>query len=337
MAKEAVDKALALQPDLPEAQMALGYYHYWGLKEYDKALEAFAVAGEGLPNENAVLETTAWIRRRQGRWEESLDYAKRAFDLSPRDAALARELGNIHAAIRNHVKANEYFDRSIALAPDQQAAYIFKALNYLNGWGDTKQSRAALEAMPQRDNPFSSFFWSWQEILERNYQAALDRLLSQPHEVYELPNLLIPKGLMVGHAYSLMAQPEPARRAFESALIPLEREMAERPDDARIHSALGVVYASLGRKDEAIKEGQTGVELYPVSRDAMHGPELVEALAEIYMLIGDYEVALDKVEYLMSIPQGLSAPLLQIDPKWDLLRDHPRFKRLLEPYAKEEP
>jgi TolB-like protein/Flp pilus assembly protein TadD/predicted Ser/Thr protein kinase len=333
MAKEAVEKALALQPDMPEAHLALGYYYYWGLREYEKALEELAIAGEGLPNENAILEATAWIRRRQGHWEESLEYAKRAFDLSPLSSILAREVGNIYSSIHDHVKANEYYDRSIALAPDQQVAYIFKAMNYWLGWGELEKARVTLEAMPRIDNQLSSFLWMWQEFLEQNYQAVVDRLMTQPYEIFEFPTAVFPKDAWFGFAYTRMGKPEPARRAFESALIMLEKEAAERPDDARVHSSLGVIYACLGRKEEAIREGRLGVELYPVSRDALDGPNQVDYLARIYMLVGDHESALEKIEYLLSIPSGLHAPMLRIDPQWDPLRDDPRFKRLLDRYS----
>jgi serine/threonine-protein kinase len=334
LAKQAVDRALALQPGMPKGHLALGYYYYWGRREYDKALSAFAIAGEGLPNEQSVLEATAWIKRRQGHWEESLDYAERAFDLSPIDAALARELGNINASMRNYEKANEYFDRSIALAPDQQAAYIFKAINYWSGWGDLEQGRATIEKMPEIKNRFTTFFRTWQELMERSYQAALDRLNSQPFEMFELPSNLIPKELLTGYAYRQTGRPDQARRAFESALALLENEVAERPNDARVHSALGIVYACLGRKEEAIREGKLGVELFPVSKDALQGPDLINNLAQIYVEVGEHEAALDQIEYLLSIPSGLTPPLLRIDPLWDPVRDHPQFQLLLEKHSK---
>ena len=102
---------------------------------------------------------------------------------------------------------------------------------------------------------------------------------------------------------------------------------------ARCNSALGIAYAGLGRKDEAIREGKKAVELYPVSKDADEGQSVVLDLAVIYTMVGEYEAALDEIEYLLSIPSETSVPWLRLDPIWDPLREHPRFQELLEKYA----
>jgi serine/threonine-protein kinase len=96
-----------------------------------------------------------------------------------------------------------------------------------------------------------------------------------------------------------------------------------------------MVYAGLGRKEEAVREGKSGVELIPVSKNAVVGPFRVEDLAFIYVLVGEQDTALDQIEYLLSIPSWLSVPLLRLDPRWDPLRDHPRFQTLLEEKSKE--
>jgi serine/threonine-protein kinase len=115
----------------------------------------------------------------------------------------------------------------------------------------------------------------------------------------------------------------------------LEREVKERPEDPRIHSSLGGVYAALGQRDEAIHEGKLAVELYPVSKDALVGPTYVWNLARIYVFVGEYGAALDKLEYLLSIPNTyISVPVLKADPTWDPLRDLPRFQQLLKKYSK---
>jgi serine/threonine-protein kinase len=132
-----------------------------------------------------------------------------------------------------------------------------------------------------------------------------------------------------------MNEPELSHNSFDSARILLEKEAEEQPDDPRTHSWLGIVYAGLGRKEEAIREGKLGTELYPVSKDAYWGPWYVSYLAQIYVMVGEYEEALDQIEYLLSIPTSLSVALLKLDPLWNPLRNHPRFKRLLEKYSED--
>jgi serine/threonine-protein kinase len=110
----------------------------------------------------------------------------------------------------------------------------------------------------------------------------------------------------------------------------LEKKVHERPDDSRIHAELSKVYAHFGLKDQAIREGQTAVDLIPVSQDAMNGPDYLARLADIYTTVGDFDAALDKLEYLLEIPGGVHIGELKVNPVWDPLRNHPRFQKLLE-------
>ncbi len=334
MAKTAAERALALQPELPAAHLALGYYYYYGLRDYEQALVQFEIAAEALPHDNNTLQSFAWIRRRQGRWDEALQYATRAFSLNPRDATLAREMGNINLAMRRYGEAEEYYDRSIALAPDQQAAFVLKAMKYWASAGDLITARSVLEAMPDRIDPFTTYFWYWQELCERNYEQVLDRLASVPYELFEFAAVLVPKVALEGYVYSYMGEQELSRQAMLAALALLEKEVAARPEDARVHSALGGVLAVLGRKEEAIREGKQGVDLFPVSRDALHGPRHIQDLADIYVTVGEYDSALEQIEYLLSIPTMVSVELLKLHPAMDPLRDHPEFRRLQEQYAR---
>jgi len=122
----------------------------------------------------------------------------------------------------------------------------------------------------------------------------------------------------------------------ESARIAIERAVRDQPGDPRFHASLGLAYAYLGQKSEAIQEGNRATELNPVSKDAALGPPYILNLARIYAVIGEYEKAIDSLEYLLSIPsseflwQVISIPLLRLDPQWDPLREHPRFQSLLE-------
>ena len=104
------------------------------------------------------------------------------------------------------------------------------------------------------------------------------------------------------------------------------------PDDARLHSALGIAYAGLGDKQEAIREGKLAVDLLPVGKDAMRGICRVVDLARIYVMVGEFDLAINQIESLLSIPSELSIDLLGLDPAWNPLHNHPRFKKLIETY-----
>jgi TolB-like protein/tetratricopeptide (TPR) repeat protein len=328
--KTAVDRALELQPDLPEAQVALGYYYYHCLRDDERALEAFDTARRHLPNQNEVFAEIGWIRRRQGRWEDALDNLSRSLELSPRDPNLQVEVGNTNMYLRRYAEAESHYDQAIAIAPDQVWAYAFKAVNWWLRSGDLARARAELERMPPTSEPIVSYIWIFQEIFEREYEAALDRIGSLTVESIEAPDVSLPKPLLEGLVRHLRGEPERAVASFESARVFLERAASSRPNDGRVHSALGIVYAALGRREDAIREAARGVELLPVSKDAILGPKQVEQLAFTRLLLGDDDVAVERLGDLLSTPAMVSVSVLRIDPRWDELRENPRFAALLD-------
>jgi tetratricopeptide (TPR) repeat protein len=126
-----------------------------------------------------------------------------------------------------------------------------------------------------------------------------------------------------------MNEKESAKKYYDKARDVLEARIQQEPNDARLHSSLGIVYAGLDRREDAIRKAQAGVDLLPVSKEAMRGPSRVRALAQVYVMVGKYDQAIDQIEFLLSIPGELSIPLLRLDPDWAPLREHPRFKQLL--------
>jgi tetratricopeptide (TPR) repeat protein len=184
--------------------------------------------------------------------------------------------------------------------------------------------------MPPTSEPIVSYIWIFQEIFEREYEAALDRIGSLTVESIEAPDVSLPKPLLEGLVRHLRGEPERAVASFESARVFLERAASSRPNDGRVHSALGIVYAALGRREDAIREAARGVELLPVSKDAILGPKQVEQLAFTRLLLGDDDVAVERLGDLLSTPAMVSVSVLRIDPRWDELRENPRFAALLD-------
>jgi serine/threonine protein kinase/tetratricopeptide (TPR) repeat protein len=332
--KAAVDKALELQPNLPEALEALGYYYYRGFLDYDKALEILEAVQKARPN--LPPELLGYIQRRQGKWEECLETLEKVFKLNPRDSELARAIGNTNMHMRRYAEADLWFDRSLTLSPENFTTKAWKAWNSTHLRGDTQESRAILKTFPPEE--FTDVAWFMIDFFDGNYKEILERLDSLSFDHYEMQDYFFHKDLAYADAYFAQKKSSLMKEHADLARIALEKAVSEHPEDPRYHAALGHAYAYLGRKDEAIREGNQAVKLCPVSKDALAGTGYVIDLLEILIVIGEYESAIEQLEYLMSIPAGgdVSVNSLRKSPMFDPLRDLPRFKRLLEKYSKDK-
>jgi serine/threonine-protein kinase len=333
LAKAAVDRALMLDPDLPEAHAAMGYYHYWGFLDYDNALREFAIAQAAQPNNSDVALGIAFVRRRQGRIRESLASFHRALELEPRSDRVAGHLGYTYSLARNRDEAARYVDRAVALSPDEPGPYIQKAwVIHLRHDGDTQKARSVLEEAGDvvADHEVVDRLWVLLDVVDRDFERARERLalmppvaLSDQYRFLLTAQLRAEVELWSGNAVA-------ARAYYDSTRMALEPLVRDQPDDARYHSSLGIAYAGLGRTEDAVREGELGVELLPVSREAWRGAYRVEDLARIYTMVGRPDDAIDQLEFLLSNPSDVTTTILALDPTWDPLRDRPRFQRLLE-------
>jgi serine/threonine-protein kinase len=332
-AKAAIERALDLDPDLPEASRALGSY-YGGRcnRDFERALEALQPAAKTQPNNAALMSQISLWHRLQGRWQEALVEAQRAVELDPKSYVTLRILGATYVSLRRYGDAVEIYNRAISLAPDRMGAYSHKWYALYRLHGPSRQSREILEAFP-RMSRIAALRWVQQEIGERKYEAALERMVGLPDVLFERAFTFVPTALMQCECYARLGDRARAREACESSRRLLERTLVERPDDPGVHAALGRTYALLGREQEAVQEGKRAVELLPVAEDALFGPDQVEDLARIFTYVGEVDAALDRIDYLLSIPSYFSAAQLRLEPYWDPLRDHPRFAEILEKYG----
>ena len=125
-ARAAANEALRLQPDLPEAHLALGFSYYYGDRDYERALAEFDKAKRDLPNEAKAYLAIGAIQRRQGKWAESTANLEKAAALDPKDASVLLNLAFSYMATRNFEAADKTFDRGIEAAPQ---AFASRALN----------------------------------------------------------------------------------------------------------------------------------------------------------------------------------------------------------------
>jgi len=200
--------------------------------------------------------------------------------------------------------------------------------------GTTTKSREVLEEVSKKiaspDDEIDAYFlWAVVDIYDKDFQSALKHTSLMPSEALDRQFYFVPKTQLYAQIYGLMNNKEKEREYYDLDRIYLKNKIKARPDDSRLYSALGIAYAGLGLKEIAIQEAIKATELLPVSKDIWRGTNRIKDLAQVYVMVGEYDKALDKIEYLLSIPGELSIPLLKIDPAWTPLRNHPRFQKLI--------
>jgi TolB-like protein/tetratricopeptide (TPR) repeat protein len=330
----ASEKALELDPKLPEAHWARGVYYYWGDSDYVRALDELKIAQKSQPNNSELLAMIGYVQRAQGNSEQALINLEKAFELNPLDYTLAFELGNIFRGNREYLEAEYYYDGAISLALDEYFPYYLKARLYLVWKGSTNDARNVIDRASQYINLADEWRAVKQlfdlDVLDRKYEEALARLPLFSPSTDELTFL---DALRYAQIYEYMEKIDLAKKYYDKARSILEPQVKEYPNSRPgYHSRLGIAYAGLDLKEEAIRKGKKGVEVVLNTKDSQSYFSAAEDLAYIYIKVSEFDAAIDQIEYMLSFPGQLSIPLLQIDPAWDDLRDHPRFQELIESY-----
>ncbi|MDQ6892679.1 MAG: hypothetical protein M3167_08370 [Acidobacteriota bacterium] len=326
--RQAAEKAIALAPNRPEGYKALGDYELLVSRDFNRALKQYAKGQRVAPGDAHLLGSTALAEQSLGHWDAAMEHFRQAERLDPRSVANLTNLGNGLAHLRRYPEAREAHDRGLAIAPAYLDLIEDKAMTFL-GEGDLAGARAVLEAAPKDAEPtalvahvanYEDLVW----VLNEEQRDLLLRLTPGPFDDDRGS-----WGLCLAQAHALKGDAANARTYAEEARKAFEEQLRAAPEDARRHVLLGLALAYLGRKDEAIREGERGVALQPVTKNADDGPHYQHQLVRIYILVGEPEKALDQLEPLLRIPYWLTPGWLKIDPNFDPLRKNPRFQRLV--------
>ncbi|MCU1347366.1 MAG: protein kinase, partial [Acidobacteria bacterium] len=330
LARASVDSAIALDPELPLAHVALGYYWYWGHRDYERASAELALAWKGMPNNAEILEAIGFVRRRKGDFEQALEDLTSAQRLDPQNRRLLLDLGQTYLSLRRFDEAAATYDHAIALAPADPLAYAGRAETE---WmkGSAERAKPFATKLQSSDEEAATGMRFRQALLERDFTAAL-RVLKQSRvrtfRLLHVEQSYIPKELLIGDVQALKGNRAAARQAYEASRKRIEAELVRTPDDASLRSAYGLALAGLGEKESAIAAGKKAVDLLPVTTDALSGPERLLDLAKIYAAVGEPQLAIDELQRLLAMPSLVSAGVLRLDPAWDALRGREEFRHL---------
>jgi serine/threonine-protein kinase len=331
--KAAVDKALELQPDLPEAHLALGLYHYTDTGQADElALGEFERVAQRQPNNALARELISMLLAASGEWDQALENAAWATDLDPRSPDRAGFAGWLHLLARRYAEAETYLNRAISLAPDQADPYSNKAILYVAWRGNSETVREVVQEMITHVSPAASALALVQSaktlIVTGDYDSIFEQLSLSSYRGAFPFNYLYVKA----EFYRLRGNPDRARAYSDSLLTALEDLSEERATDPNLNWYLGYAHAGLGHRAEAIRFAERTALLLATSNNALRTAFIQQHVILIYAMVGEHGAAMDQIEYLLSVPSGISVPYLRAAQYPGSLREHPRFQALLEKY-----
>ncbi|MBI4622134.1 MAG: TIR domain-containing protein [Verrucomicrobia bacterium] len=329
-AKAAIDTAVRLAPDAPEVIEKLGDYHYYGFRDYARAVEQYRRLAVLRPNDGVVYGSLGLIHRRQGRWRESLEDLRRAVQLEPRSLRYVRSLFSTAQALCLYDEATAAQRRMVELTDNDLAEQALQWMIPFLARGSTKEGRdgmAQLTPERQREPLAVHLRKIWARVTgDFAGFVALDRQLRYTEVFGEARGVQDANAAFV---FAALGHDAEARTRAAEAVTDLKTRLEKQPTNASFWASLGAAEVLLGNRAEALRCAQKAMELVPESKDALAGPAYSLNHASCLAWLGEKDRALAELARLLRTPFGENVHGAKFGTAWFPLRGDPRFEALV--------
>ncbi|HEY5774939.1 MAG TPA: tetratricopeptide repeat protein [Xanthomonadales bacterium] len=329
---DAIQSGRAIDPTLPELDLAEGYYHYWGYRDYAKALLSMQRASAALPNSERVHQARAYVLRRMGDWEGALTAFHRARELDPRNIVHSSDIAETLSGTRRFKEATQVFAAVQSIDRDDPATLSYIALLNLNESGDINgyshlsHLTSGSSADAQLDSWRSSLYLDDFETALQDVTDWQEGFLDTKDYRYTRPMLTGLTRLYAGQAESAMPLLRDAKQEFETLL-------QDSPGSYAINRSLCFITGGLGELADARKYCQQALQTAP--KDAFLAGAFKFDAAVGLALAGDAEGSVGLLQAMLDAEAGPTIYPIMYHPAFDGIRANPIYTEFMQQNAPE--
>jgi serine/threonine protein kinase len=331
-AENALQKALSLRPDLGEIHLGAALHLLVTTHDNAAIREQLEIARRTLPNSAYVFDLSSTVDSRQGRWKDAWQDYEKESKVAPQSLALIIHRYLLYSYHRQYDELRRMTkDISVGSANLEPLEFV-KATTAFEETGDTTALHALFND-PTRSlhaNGRATLAKITCRLADRNFAAAEEILSEDPQLEFEAgQRRFLSREFLLGWIKYSAGDTAGAKIAYAVAR-PLQLAYVQKwPDNPNPLMVLAITDAALGAKQDAIDEARKAVKMKPMAEDAIEMPPLAVDLAQVYLLCGERELAIEQLQSLEQVPRALTYGTLAKAPDWDLLRSDPRFQEIL--------